>query len=123
MPSTTTGSAGITFDQGDVVLLPFPFTDLSASKTRPAIVVSTSRFTEVTGDVTAVMITSLRRDGEFDCELKDWQEARLLEPSWMRAKVATLDPSLVRYRPGRLSTRDLESVMACLRRALGLSSC
>ncbi len=28
------------FQRGDVVLIPFPYTDLSASKTRPAVVVS-----------------------------------------------------------------------------------
>ena len=32
------------YQRGDVVLLPFPFTDLSAARTRPAVVVSRLRF-------------------------------------------------------------------------------
>ncbi|MCS7265851.1 MAG: hypothetical protein NZ805_13580 [Armatimonadetes bacterium] len=30
------------FQRGDVVLVPFPFTDLSAQRVRPAVIVSTS---------------------------------------------------------------------------------
>ena len=34
-PSTTTGEHSMAFRRGDVVLIPFPFTDFSAAKTRP----------------------------------------------------------------------------------------
>ncbi|MEA3397813.1 MAG: type II toxin-antitoxin system PemK/MazF family toxin [Chloroflexota bacterium] len=40
MPSTITGENNMAFQRGDVVLIPFPYTDLSASKTRPVVVVS-----------------------------------------------------------------------------------
>ena len=32
------------FRRGDVVLIPFPYTDLSAAKTRPAVVVSSETY-------------------------------------------------------------------------------
>ena len=38
--SMTTGDYFMAYQRGDFVLLPFPFTDLSAAKTRPAVVVS-----------------------------------------------------------------------------------
>lgn len=109
------------FDRGEVVLLPFPFTDLSAAKTRPAVVVSPPRFTEVTGDITVAMITSVPRHTEFDCQVRDWREAGLLQPSWVRAKLATLSPTLIRFRPGRFSAGDLASVDARIRLAVGQS--
>jgi mRNA interferase MazF len=108
------------YQKGDVVLVPFPFTDLSAAKTRPAVVVSVRRFEQTTGAFTVAMITSTPQTTPYDCALADWKQANLLFPSWVRAKLVTLNPALVRYRPGRLSKRDLAEVEKRLRRALGL---
>jgi mRNA interferase MazF len=52
MPSTTG------FKQGDVVLVPFPFTDLSAAKQRPALVVSPDRLNDSRPDLVVAAITS-----------------------------------------------------------------
>lgn len=109
------------YQRGDVVLLPFPFTDLSATRTRPAVVVSVPGFEQTTGDFTVAMITSVPRTTAYDYALRDWQAAHLLRPSWVRAKLATLDPALVRYQPGRLSETDLAEVERRIRSALGLA--
>jgi mRNA interferase MazF len=52
MPSTTS------FRQGDVVLVPFPFTDLSAIKQRPGLVISPDRLNDARDDLVVVAITS-----------------------------------------------------------------
>jgi len=39
------------FRPGDIVLVRFPFTDFSITKKRPAVVLSTPRFTARNGDV------------------------------------------------------------------------
>jgi hypothetical protein len=44
--------------RGDVVLVPFPFSDLTAVKRRPALVVSTQAYNEATGDAIIAQITS-----------------------------------------------------------------
>jgi mRNA interferase MazF len=108
------------YQKGEIVLLPFPFTDPTATKTRPAVVVSVEAFQRDSGDFTVAMITSVPRTTPYDYELQDWQAAHLLRPSWVRAKLATLDPVLVRYRPGRLSDADLTEVEERVRLALGL---
>lgn len=108
------------FERGDVVLVPFPFTDLSSVKTRPVVVLSVGDFEAATGDFTVAMITSVPRHTPFDYPLKDWREANLLAPSWVRAKLATLSPRLVRYRPGRLTDADLTQVEGRIRASLGL---
>ena len=109
------------YGRGDIVLLPFPFTDLSATRTRPAVVVSVHAFEQATGDFTVAMITSVPHTTTYDYELLNWQAAHLLRPSWVRAKLATLDPALVRHQPGRLSDADLAEVERRIRLALGLS--
>jgi mRNA interferase MazF len=52
MPST------ISFSQGDVVLVPFPFADLSATKQRPALVLSPERLNKLRPDLVLAAITS-----------------------------------------------------------------
>ena len=109
------------YQRGDIILLPFPFTDLSSTRTRPAVVVSVAGFQQETNDILVAMITSVPHTGAYDYQLQDWQAANLLRPSWVRAKLATLSPSLVRYRPGRLSDADLSEVEQRIRLALGLA--
>jgi mRNA interferase MazF len=67
MPSTTS------FSQGDVVFVPFPFTDLSATKQRPALVLSPERLNKVRTDLVVAAITSQIPDvvGEDEILLPD----------------------------------------------------
>ena len=64
------------FEPGDVVLVPFPYRDAAAVKTRPAVVVSSSDFNQA-GDVWVVAITSHAPRSTWDHSLLDWQTARL----------------------------------------------
>jgi len=85
-------------------------------------VISAEAFELETGDFTVAMITSVPRTMSFDYGLRDWQAANLLRPSWVRAKLAMLDPALVRYQPGRLSDTDFREVERRIRQALGFMS-
>ena len=106
--------------RGDVVLVPFPFTDLSASRVRPGVVVSSVEYSVHSSDLIVAMVTGQPQLGPTDCGLQDWQEAGLVHPSWVRAKLATLAQSLVQFSPGRLSRRDVGAVEQRLELALGL---
>ena len=108
------------FTIGDVVLVPFPFTNLSETQVRPAVVISSDSFNLATGDVTVAMITSQPRLGPTDWGLRDWAEAGLRLPSWFRARFVTLDQRLIRFSPGRLARRDLDAVQGRIRLALEL---
>jgi len=68
---------------GDVVLVPFPFTNQAASKKRPAVVVSNGRYNHAKPDVVVMAITSQFRPNPTLGEvwLTAWQAAGLLKPS------------------------------------------
>jgi mRNA interferase MazF len=110
MPPTT----GYSF--GDVVLVPFPFTDQSATKKRPAVVISSGAYHRAGPDLLIMAITSkvrsVRPVGEF--RVKDWQEAGLLKPSAIKSVITTIERTLVLKRLGRLKVEDQQS----LRRAI-----
>jgi len=108
------------YNKGDIVLIPFPFSDLSSSKTRPAVVVSAEVYEKTTGNIIVAMITSIPYTSSFDYEIRNWKEANLLNPSWIRDKLATLEPSLVRFKPGKLNNTDIAEVERIILLALGL---
>lgn len=110
------------YERGDVVLIPFPFTDLSATKTRPAIVISSPLYWRIRGELLLAYVSSQveKANPELDHTLVDWKSANLLKPSFMRPKIASIEPSLVVYHVGKLSDRDLLAVDTCLRQAMSL---
>ena len=109
-------------DRGNIVLIPFPFTDLSAAKTRPAVVINSPLYWSIRGEYLLAYVSSQvsKADAELDYSLADWESAGLLKPSFVRPKIAAIDPSLVVYHVGKLSTQDLAAVDICLRQAMSL---
>ena len=93
------------FDPGDVVEVPFPFVDLPVRKRRPALVLNND--TRSGSTAVFAMITSAKRSRwESDVSLRDWSEAGLNAPSFVRWKIFTLDSALVVSRRGALSDAD-----------------
>jgi hypothetical protein len=73
----------MTFHRGDVVLVPFPFSDLSTTKVRPAVVVSSALYHSTEPDILPAALTSqvTAATGPFDYLLQDWRSANLRFPS------------------------------------------
>jgi mRNA interferase MazF len=99
MPSTTS------FNQGDVVLVPFPFTDLSAIKRRPALVLSPDRSNKVRPDLVVAAITSqippTLGDGEMLLSGNQLKETGLPKPSIIKlSKIFTIHQGLIRKKIG-----------------------
>jgi mRNA interferase MazF len=111
------------YERGSVVLVPFPFTDLSTVKRRPALVVSARHYNERTDDVIIAQITSRinapPRPG--DHKLARWREAGLLAPSLVRAKLTTVHSSLIARTLGSMPEAEMGPIDRALASALGLS--
>lgn len=108
--------------RGEVVLVPFPFADLAATKVRPAVIVSGSVYHRTEPDLILVTITSQISGSQqpTDYLLQDWKEAGLLAPSVVKVSLATLEPAMVRHRLGRLTARDLREMEGRVKLALEL---
>jgi mRNA interferase MazF len=96
------------FQFGDVVLVPFPFTDQSTTKQRPGVVVSSAAYHRARRDLILMAITSqMRGTGAFgELVVEDWQAAKLIRPSAIKPVLATLEQTLVIKKLGRLSGAD-----------------
>ena len=98
---------------GDVVVVPFPFTDLQTVKRRPALVLATVSSRSFPDLVVVAMITS-QLEGETitgDCKIAKWKEAGLLHPSNVRlAKVVSLETTVLLNKLGSLQKEDRAGV-------------
>ncbi len=103
------------FQRSDVVLIPFPYTDLSTAKTRPAVVVSSDLYHATRSELLLAYVSSRvsQANSAIDYVLLDWSAAGLLKPSFVRPKVAAIEPTLVVHRVGALSARDRLKVDQC----------
>jgi mRNA interferase MazF len=101
----------MTYRRWDIVLVPFPFTNLSTNKKRPALVISPADYNKGP-DVIIMFITSnLRVFGRpGDYKLTKWKEAGLPKPSMSRMKLATVDKNIVIKKIARLEETDREAV-------------
>jgi len=109
------------YEFGDVVLVPFPFTDQSTVKKRPAVVVNSAAFGRERADVIIMAVTSQPRPaaGVGDAAISHWKEAGLLRPSVLKPILATVDGALILRRLGRLEPEDREALARALRAIIG----
>lgn len=110
-----------TFSQGDVIKVPFPYTDRSTRQSRPALVVSTGSLEEAHGLLWVVMITSAQNRGwPGDVPLGNLAAAGLPVPSVIRAaKIATIEATDA-SRLGVVAPAVFRRVAQCLANQLGL---
>ncbi len=94
----------------DIILVPFPFTNLTSVKQRPGLVLSPDSYNKGQ-DVVIAFITSnlqsLQRVGDYFIE--NWEESGLPKPSMIRMKFATIDRSIIRKKIGKLRKSDSSS--------------
>lgn len=110
-----------TYSRADVVLVEFPFTDLSGRMKRPAVVVSDDAFNQVSQDVIVAQITTRVNANRFgDHVINHWQQAGLLAPSVARAKLATLATSKITRTLGQMPKADMTFIDGNIRTVLGL---
>ena len=99
------------FVKGDVVVAPFPFSDLSDAKKRPALVVAA-----LTGDdVLLCQITSKTMTDNYAIPIADtdFTSGGLHQPSNIRPnRLFTADGNIILYRAGVLTSRKVQEVVA-----------
>jgi mRNA interferase MazF len=111
------------FSQGDVVKVPFPYTDRAARQSRPALVVSVPPLRDAHGLVWVVMITSAEHRGwPDDVAITALSRAGLPAPSVIRpAKIATIDASDA-TKLGTISAAVIQQVLDRVGRTIGITN-
>ena len=118
MPSTTR------YRRGDIVLFSFPFTDLTATKRRPALVVSPDSFNDATSDLVLAAITSqISEDTPLIIVESDCVEGTLPKTSALKpTKLFTMHSTLVLKKVCALRREKLDTVLDDLRQFFSQAS-
>ena len=111
------------FNQGDVIKVPFPYTDRSTRQSRPALVVSAGGIEDAHGLLWVMMITSAENRGwPGDVPVSNLALAGLPVPSVIRtAKMATIVATDA-AKLGRVSPAVFRQVARRLAGELGLDT-
>jgi len=98
------------FVKGDVVVVPFPFSDLTQARRRPALIL-----TELPGDDRILcQITSQKVQDKYAIELDDFdfESGNLKQKSNIRPnRIFTCDMRIILYRVGNLRPEKLDEVI------------
>lgn len=105
------------FIKGDVVVLPFPFSDLSDCKRRPAMVLADAGGNAIL--LCQITSQSIRDGHAVKLDMADFQSGSLAKPSFIRPnRIFSADEQIVVYRAGHVHQATIDEVIANLIRLL-----
>jgi len=99
--------------QGDILLIPIPFTDLTSKKRRPVIVISNDQYNRKTGDIIVVAMTSNPQVTDYSLSItsSDLIEGALNRPGKIRVdKIYTLSQAIVAKTFGQVDDKTLSRI-------------
>ena len=108
------------YQRGDIVSVPFPFTDLTQTKLRPALVVSNKEVNK-TGDVILAMITSVEKTEVMSMAINSEDVTQPLpKDSFVRChKLVTISQSLILKTISTAKPNFVENVADRIRLLIG----
>ena len=109
------------YEFGDIVLVPFAFTDQSATKRRPAIVLSSQAYHRSRPDLIIMAVTSQHPSvlSVGEVLVQDLHGAGLLKPSVIKPVLTTIESTLVLKKLGQLTPHDQAALRQALSTILG----
>ena len=109
------------YNFGEVVLVPFPFTNQTTTKKRPAVVVSSPVYHRERPDIILMAVTSQMRPSALFGEviITRWKEAGLLKPSVIKPIFTTIEQGIVLRKLGRLGREDRKVLQEMLENLVG----
>ena len=94
---------GITYDQRDIILIPFPYSDLTGSKQRPALIISNKKL-NTRDDRICCLITSKISEEGIEIKSNNFEEGNLPFRSWIKPhRLFTINNRIVKRKLCRIN--------------------
>jgi len=89
---------GIMYKQGEIILVPFPYSDLTSNKLRPALIISNARFNK-TEDRICCLITSNGPKEGILIKKENFLSSNLPFKSWVKPqRIFTVDERIIKKK-------------------------
>ncbi len=101
------------YKQSEIIIVPFPFSDLSSVKQRPVLVLSKNVDNEKTEDIITCGITSNIKDSKYSVLIGDKNliEGGIPKPSRVKVdKLFTISQDIIKKKVGRINKETFEKV-------------
>jgi mRNA interferase MazF len=99
------------YEPGDIILVPFPFSDLSGEKQRPALVFALA---DKWNELVCIMLTSSPK-GHNEVPLKCWKQSMLPKATVARIhRIFTIEAKMVRKKIGKAEQGDYKEILAAV---------
>ena len=104
----------MTYNQGDVVLINFPYTSGKTLKKRPGLIISSHEYNSNRHECIIAPITSQNKSDFFlgDYVIENWKKAGLYKPSLVKCIIFTLEDSMIEKTLGYFDIKDLQSFIS-----------
>lgn len=99
-------TSGIQFEQGEIWLVPFPFSNFASSKKRPVLIISNETYNNSNSDILVCQITSQKEVKNYSISLsqKDLKSGNLVKPSQIRCdKINILEKTLFQRKFSKIN--------------------
>jgi mRNA interferase MazF len=109
------------YNFGDILLVPFPFTNQTLNKKRPAVIISSNVYNEQKIDLIIMAITSqISSSLSFgEMQITDFSAAGLIKPSIIKPVISTIEKCLVLRILGQLQGPDCKNLRNMIQIILG----
>ncbi|MBT4376905.1 type II toxin-antitoxin system PemK/MazF family toxin [archaeon] len=96
------------YTKGEIVVVPFPFSDLSSSKRRPALIISTPKGE----DILLTQITSKFNLNKYSINIsKDFEKGNFPEESFVKInRLFSADKNIILYKKGKLKKSKIREI-------------
>ena len=86
------------YEQREIVLIPFPYSDLTGSKFRPALIISNNLVNKSEDRICCLITSNPARDG-IEIRKGDFQEGKLQFKSWIKPyRIFTIDKNIIKKK-------------------------
>ena len=99
--------------QKEIILLPYPFTDLEGTKVRPTIIISNNPFNKKSADCIMIPLTTVMKEEPHSILInqEDLSSGKLLRPSRIRVdKIFTVEKRLIIMKIGAINSKTFKKI-------------
>ncbi len=94
---------GIMYEQGEVVLIPFPYSDLTGAKFRPALIISNEKINNTKDRICCLITSNITKDGLLISK-NDFSLGNLPFKSWVKPhRIFTIDEDIIKKKICKLN--------------------